>query len=213
VFLAPIAPGASAPAAQSREEQMRATGVEIQFPPPKDEDEVWTVRTPDARLVCQVPCKAWVGPVSGYYLQREARNGVQPAVLHLPQSFPHRPGSSVTAEYQVERGSPQLAKWAFYGSIPTGAMGLGLGIWGVVQATCKSTATNANAANNDCFPPAGFLIATGAFFLAGAAAGTYWHLYSREEKFVTYENLTKSAKPSEPAIRVLLGPGGMAGTF
>src|SRR5262249_13043808 len=158
---------AEAPA-RTNEEQMRTTGVEINFPPPKDEGEVWTVRTANGQLICQVPCKAWVGPLSGYYLQREPRNGSQVAVLHLPQSFPHRRGSSVTADYQVERGSPTLAKWTFYAAIPEGAMGLGLGIWGVVQATCKPSSSS--SPGNDCFPPAGFLFAASAFFLAGAGA-------------------------------------------
>jgi hypothetical protein len=213
VFLTPIGPPpaatAEAPEAPVRinEEQMRATGVEINFPPPKDEGEVWTVRTAHGGLVCQVPCKAWVGPLSGYYLQREPRNGAQPAALHLPQSFPHRVGSSVTADYQVERGSPTLAKWTFYAAIPEGAMGLGIGIWGVVQAT-----RTCPPEDHGCFPPAGFLFATSAFFLAGAGAATYWHLYSREERFVTYENLPKSGS-SEPAVRVMIGPGGVAGTF
>jgi hypothetical protein len=207
VFLAPIGPVTSDGSARNTDDQMRATGVDIHFPAPRDEGEVWTVRAADGRLVCQVPCEAWVGPVSGYYLQREARNGADQAVLHLPQSFPHRVGSSVTAEYQVERGSPQLAKWAFYGSLPVAAMGTGLGIWGVVQAT-----SSCDSNTGGCFPPAGFLFTASAFFLAGAGAATWWYLHSREEKFVTYENLPKSSR-SEPSLHVMFGPGVVTGTF
>jgi hypothetical protein len=213
VFLAPIEPQATAATpARSNEEQMRTTGVEINFPPPKDDGEVWTVRTAHGQLICEVPCKAWVGPLSGYYLQREPRNGAPPAVLHLPQSFPHRVGSGVTADYQVERGSPTLAKWTFYAAIPEGAMGLGFGIWGVVQATRTCEEGGTPPSSGRCFPSAGILFGISGFFLAGAAVATWWHLYSREEKFVTYENLPKSGS-SEPAVRIMLGPGGVAGTL
>jgi hypothetical protein len=210
LFLTPIAPQAGTGSGRS-DEQMRSTGVHISFPAPKDEKETWTVRSSDGRVVCQVPCQAWVGPVSGYYLQREPRDGAELAVLQLPKSFPHSVGSSVTAEYQVERGSPTLSRWAAYGAIPVGAMGVGFTIWGIVQAT--RTCHNAVPGDTSCFPPAAFLIGYGAFSMAMGAGGLWWYLYSREEKFNTYENLGKSTGYGEPSVKIMFGPGSVAGTF
>ncbi len=215
VFLAPIAPQAS-PAASGRdnEDQMRTTGVQIAFPAPKDKDEAWTVRSSDGRVVCQVPCQAWVGPVSGYYLQREPRNGMDLAILKLPQSFPHRVGSSVTAEYQTQRGMPTLAKWTFYGAgIPMAAMGVGFMTWGIVQATRTCHNTFDDSKVESCFPPAAFLIGYAAFALAAAGGSAWWFMQSREEKFNTYENLPKSSGSSEPPVKIMVGPGGVAGVF
>ncbi len=214
VFLTPIAPPTSGAAgARSNEDQMRATGVQISFPTPKDREEAWTVRAADGRVMCQVPCQAWVGPVSGYYLQREPRSGIELAVLQLPRAFPHQVGSSVTAEYQTQRGNPTLSKWVFYGAgIPMGAMGVGFTTWGIVQATrtCRDTFDETKV--ESCFPSAGFLIGYGAFALAAAGGTAWWYLHSREEKFNTYENLPKSAT-EEPSVKIMLGPGGVAGVF
>jgi hypothetical protein len=86
-------------------------------------------------------------------------------------------------------------------------MGLGLGIWGAVQATrtCPDD-------SHGCFPSAGILFGMSAFFLAGAGAMTWWHFYSREEKMQTFENLPKSGASSQP-VRIMVGPGSVAGTF
>jgi hypothetical protein len=86
-------------------------------------------------------------------------------------------------------------------------MGLGFGIWGVVQATRSCPEDR-----NGCFPSSGILFGMSAFFLAGAGAMTWWHLYSREEKMLTFENLPKSGASSQP-VRIMLGPGSVAGTF
>jgi hypothetical protein len=203
---APAPAGAAGPA----DDQNRAAAIHISFP--SMEDEVWTLRAPGGKVLCTLPCDHWVGPVSGDYLQREPHDGQSQRVLPLPQSFPHPVGSAVKAEFQAERGNPQLARWAFYGSIPVGIMGAGLTTWGIVQAagTCKDT----TGASTDCFPGGGFLIGTGVFFLVMAGAGIWWHFYSHEERFSTYEQLPSSpyANPGGP-IRVMLTRDGLAGTF
>jgi hypothetical protein len=111
VFLVPLAAPAATPRPYaSYADVQRATGVLISFPPPKLRDETWTLRAPGGVVVCQVPCQAWVGPVSGYYMQREPRSGTSAAILHLPQSFAHPVGSRVVADYQALRGNPSLAR-------------------------------------------------------------------------------------------------------
>jgi hypothetical protein len=216
VFLAPLRPGAAsaatgAQAPQGSEEQMRATGVYIALPGPEEEGEVWTLRAPGARVVCTLPCGAWVGNASGFFLQREGREGVSQLTLDLPKSFAHPIGAHVSAKYQTERGNPTLAKWALWGAIPTTAMGVGLLTWGVVQAfrTCP------DELDGSCFPPAGFLIPTGVMFAGAGIAGIWWYSYSREERFDTYEDVgTASRSPSPPSgVHVMLMPNGIVGTF
>lgn len=210
VFLAPLHPSTAvasgAGAVQGSEEQMRATGVYISFPAPEENGEVWTLRAPGARLVCTLPCGAWVGPASGFFLQREAREGVSQLTLDLPKSFPHPIGAHVAAKFQTERGSPALAKWALWGSIPTAAMGVGLLTWGVVQAfrSCPGEP-------GGCFPPAGFLIPTGVVFAGGGGAGIWWYTYSREQRFDTYEDLGTTSRSD--GVHLMLLPNGVAGTF
>jgi hypothetical protein len=216
LFLAPLSPKAVVARSQttepSPEEQMRATGVNLALPPPEDEDEIWTLRRPGGKVVCTLPCDAWVGPVSGYYLQREPRNGVSQAMLHLPQAFAHPVGSRISAEYQARRGNPELSKWAFYlGAIPMGMMGVGFTTWGIVQAA--STCEDALGAEEECFPGPGFLLTYGIINLAFAGAGTWWYLWSREETFNTYEQLAISAPPKPSTVKVMLGPGAIVGTF
>lgn len=213
VFLTPIAPKAAATtqvAASTPEDLSRQAAVDIAFPAPDDEEEVWTVRAPGGRLVCQTPCDAWVGPVSGYYLQREPRDGASMVTVPLPQSFPHPVGSHVTAEYQAKRGSPELSRWVFYGSIPMGLVGVGLTTWGIVQLT--STCHDALGQEEECFPGGGFLIGVGIFEMAMAGAATWWFYWSRDEKFTTYENFSKTSR-SDSGVKVMIGPGSVFGKF
>jgi hypothetical protein len=216
LFLTPLpdrGPSAQAPVGTngpSQADPNRAAAVHISFPQ-TEEDEVWTLRAPGGKVLCTLPCDQWVGPVSGDYLQREPQRGYSQKVLALPQSFPHPVGSAVTAEFQAERGNPQLARWAFYGAIPTGIMGAGLTTWGIVQAasTCHDAATG----STECFPGGGFLIGTGVFFMALAGAGIWWHMYSREERFNTYETVPASQGSASGRVRVTLTTDGLAGTF
>jgi hypothetical protein len=127
-------------------------------------------------------------------MQREPRGGVSQAVLHLPQAFPHPVGSHVIAEYQAERGNPSLSRWAFYGAIPIGIMGAGFTIWGISQAT-KSCPDEPGG----CFPDSKFLLTSGILWLALAGAGTWWHFWSREAKFTTYEDLSAPQPTARPA--------------
>jgi hypothetical protein len=211
VFLAPLKPSATAantPPPEGSEEQRKATGVYINLPTPDEqrEGDVWTLRAPGARVVCTLPCGAWVGPASGFFVQREARGGADPLTLDLPKSFPHPVGSHVSAKFQTERGNPTLAKWALWGSIPTAAMGVGFLIWGGVQAfrSCPDDP-------GGCFPPAGFLIGSGVMFAGAGGAGIWWYTYSREERFDTYEDLGTGSAQS--GVRVMFLPNGIAGTF
>jgi hypothetical protein len=213
LFLAPLpdrGPAVPAPAAAVADPN-RAAAIHISFPKPDDEDEVWTLRAPGGKVLCTLPCEEWVGPVSGDYLQREPRNGQKQAVLALPQSFAHPVGSRVTAEFQAERGNPTLARMALWGAIPTGIMGVGLTTWGIVQAA--QTCEDLTGAPDDCFPPAGFLIGTGAFFMLMSAGGIWWNSYSREERFNTYETLGSTRGEGARGVRVMLTADGFAGTF
>lgn len=204
VFLSPLQPE-GAPAARSPSQELDAAAIAIQFP--KEDDEAWTLRNHRSEILCTLPCEKMVPPVSGFYLQRESDS----ARLRLPESFPHRPGSHVTAEYQVGRGSPFLSKLTFYGAgIPMAALGVGMTTWGIVQAT--SDCDNSDP-QNDCFPSAGFLFLSGGMFLAFAGASTWWFLWSQEEKVVTHEQLPAAGARKDPGVQVMFGPGGLAGTF
>ncbi len=212
VFLSPLAPQAAAkrePAqdAKDAKDDTPSAAVYVSLPPPDDSDETWTLRAPGGKLLCSLPCGAWVGPVSGYYLQREPRNGATETRLNLPQAFPHPVGSRVTAEYQTERGNPALANLALWGSIPVAAGGVGLTAWGIGQSVSDCP----DRADGECFPPGGFLIGVGVLWMAMGAAGIWWYSWSREEKFVTYEEL--SSKASELRPKLMLSPAGLQGTF
>ena len=214
LFLQPLpdrGPAAPVPAS-SPADVNRAAAIQIRFPKPDDEDEIWTLRAPGGKVLCTLPCEEWVGPVSGNYLQREPRNGQKQAILPLPQSFPHPVGSRVTAEFQTERGNPTLAKWTLWGAIPTGIMGVGLSTYGIVQMarTCEDSITGQP---DDCFPPGGVLLGAGIFFMAMSGAGIWWNAYSREERFNTYETLGQKQGSRDPGVRVMLTPDGFAGTF
>jgi hypothetical protein len=215
VFLMPLPAhakaGADGASGGATTDPNQAAAIHIAFPAPKDSDEIWTLRAPGGRLICELPCEAAVGPVSGDYLQREPRNGVSPATLQLPKSFPYTVGARVTAEYQAQRGNPVLAPWMLYAAIPVGLMGIGLATWGIVEAA--SPCTDKMAASPECAPLPGFLIGTGTVFLAAGVAGLWWNLYSREDKFDTYEDLgpTRSAKRSD--VHVSFAPGAVWGTF
>jgi hypothetical protein len=118
--------------------------------------------------------------------------------------FGHDAGTSVTAEYQAGRGSPTLAKWAFFGAVPMAAIGVGFTAWGIAQAT----RTCDDRLDGRCFPPAGFLLGFGIMNLAVGAAGTWWYLYSQPEKFMTHEVPSRAA-----AAGIGISPWGVQGTF
>ena len=113
-------------------------------------------------------------------------------------------GTRVTAEYQAERGNPELSKWALWGAIPVAASGVGLTTWGVVVAFQDCS----DELDGECFPPPAFLIGFGAVEMAMGAAGIWWYLWSREEKFVTYEELGSSQV--DPGLKLMLDPPGFA---
>ncbi|HVJ19985.1 MAG TPA: hypothetical protein VM686_31440 [Polyangiaceae bacterium] len=205
VFLTPISPKATARTSDAA--PSKDSAVYVSFPPPEDSDEVWTLRGAGGKLLCTLPCGQWVGPVSGYYLQREERNGANAARLNLPGAFAHPVGSHVTADFQTERGNPGLARWTFYGGIFYAATGVGLTTWGIVEAS-----NPCDEQEIGCHNIGGLLIGTGIFLMAAGSAGIWWHLWSREEKFVTYEDLSSSGQ-REGGVKVMVGPGSLYGTF
>lgn len=194
------APNGTAATVSSRPEG----AVRIHFPASEDPDETWTLRRPGGRLACQLPCSEWIGPANGYYLQREPRNGTSAAKLDLPASFPHPVGSHIDAEFQTGRGNTTLSGLAMWGAVPAALMGTGLVVWGIVQ----STRTCADRRDGECFPNGGFLIGAGAMDMALGAAGIWWYFWSRDERFVTRENLTSNGSRS-----VTFGLGRVSGTF
>jgi hypothetical protein len=198
------AQAASEPAPKKRSRPEGA--VEVAFPAPEDPEEVWTLRRPGGKFVCRLPCREWIGPASGYYLQREPRNGARRLKLDVPASFPHPVGTHVTAEFQTSRGNRFLAGLAMWVSVPAAAVGAGLITWGVVQSfqTCKDH----NGEEEDCFPGPGFLFAAGLMEAGIGAAGIWWFTWSREERFETHETI-----PVEKRAGIGIGLGSVYGTF
>ena len=85
------------------------------------------------------------------------------------------------------------------------AAGVGLTTWGAVSA-----ANPCDEAEPGCHNVGGLLIGTGIFLMAAGGAGIWWHLWSREEKFVTYEQLSSN---DDGGVKVMVGPGSVFGTF
>ena len=56
----------------------------------------------------------------------------------------------------------------------------------------------------------GAVIGTGIFVMALGGTGIWYGLYTQEEKFDTYEELSAS---SAPGLEVYVGPGFVTGTF
>lgn len=192
----------------ARKPRSRPEGsVEVAFPAPEDPAEVWTLRKPGGKFVCRLPCRAWIGPASGYYLQREPQNGARRLKLDVPASFPHPVGTHVTAEFQTSRGNRFLAGLAMWVSVPATAVGAGLITWGVVQSfqTCEP---RYQGDDRGCFPGPGFLFAAGLMEAGIGAAGIWWFTWSREERFETHETI-----PSTKRAGIGLGLGNIHGTF
>lgn len=180
--------------------------VQVAFPAPENPEEVWTLRRPGGKFVCRLPCSEWIGPASGYYLQREPRNGARRLKLDVPASFPHPVGSHVSAEFQTSRGNATLAGLAMWVSVPAAAVGAGLITWGVVQAfqTCEDY----RGVEEECFPGPGFLIGAGLMEAGIGAAGIWWFTWSREERFETHETI-----PAQRRAGIGVGLGNVYGTF
>jgi hypothetical protein len=211
VFLRPLRRGSESASATASgplgPESARAGAIQVVFPPPRDTDETWSLRDRTGSALCTLPCEQWVPPASGYYLQREEPHGE----LRLPLALPHKPGTTVSADYRLQRGDPTLSTLTFYFfGLPAGAMGTGLVIWGIAVSGCQED----RAAGKRCFPPAGFLIGSGAMFTAIGGASAWWYFWSHSERFDTREQLPASARRSEPSgVRIMLGPGSLSGTF
>ncbi len=205
-----LGPRAEKPAPAPKPRTRPEGSVNVAFPAPADPDEVWTLRRPGGKFVCRLPCREWIGPASGYYLQREPQNGARRLKLDVSASFPHPVGSHVTAEFQAARGNATLAGLAMWVSVPTAAVGVGLITWGIVQSfqTCRDW----DGVKEDCFPGGGTLIAMGLFEGAIGAAGIWWFTWSRAERFETHETLPAGQRAStSPGIGI--GVGRVYGSF
>jgi hypothetical protein len=198
LFLQPLATPAKPAATAAGDDQARArqTGIEVVFPAPRVAGERWTLREAAGTVACELPCTRWVGPGSGYYLERSAAGGFDVAHLEVPVRLTHPAGSRVTADYQAERGSPLLSKLTFwlYG-VPTGVLGAGMLVGGAAGAFEREGQSSTR----------GFFVLSGALFLGVSAAATWWFLWSHPASFET------KSPGNAAAIRV--GPGFVTGSF
>jgi hypothetical protein len=143
--------------------------------------------------------------MSGNYLQREDPR----AEVNLPAALPHRPGARVRAEYQAERGNPDLSKWTFYlvGAPSVVTAGIA-GIFGVVEVAsgCERD-PRTNECDND---HGGFWLGAAVIYGAIGGASWWWYSYSHEASFETYEEFEEQA-PAD--FEIGIGPGGISGRF
>lgn len=198
LFLQPVATPAPSPAAAAaRDDQARArqTGIEVVFPAPTVPGERWVLREASGTVACELPCTRWVGPGSGYYLERTSANGFDLAHLDVPVRLTHPAGTRVTASYQAERGAPLLSKLTFwfYG-VPTAVLGTGMIVGGAAGAFNRDGQQSLG----------GFFVLSGVIFLGVSAASTWWYLWSHPASLDTKATGVTS---------VGVGPGFLRGTF
>lgn len=195
LFLVPLAhAGTRADRDQaSVERRAREQGVLMDIP--KHEDgERWQLHDAEGRVLCDAPCSRWIAPRSGYYLERVASNRGDGVRIDVPNEWQHAPGAHVRVAYGPEKGFPFLSKLTFYGvGIPTATLSLGLGI--------AFVATDSDSRLH------WFFGGTSLFYGAGAAASTWFWLYSDEKHFRTKEIAPKTT------VRPSVFPLGLQGSF
>lgn len=203
VFLVPTgaraAPAtAAAPGAVSDEQRARELGGNNVSFPARD-DEHWLLRD-GSRVLCELPCTRWIPPASGYHLERQGDG----AKVELPDRLGGAPGSSVSAEYHPERGSPLLAALAFYG------VGVPCAIGGTVLLILAASDTEKDATGDS---RTGFYVGSSAMFLSFTLGTAAWYfLFSDWEHFET-RSARQAPGAAPPAPRILVGPGGVGGYF
>jgi hypothetical protein len=199
VFLVPVDAPATRGQVVPLDDQQRARelgGVMISFP--AREEEYWSLRDSEGRVLCDLPCSRWVPPGSGYRLERRSDH----KIVELPDRFAAPPGSSLHAEYQPERGYPLFAALAFYG------VGIPLAIGGAVLLTLAFTEDSDDEVGGRSLQ--GFFIGSSImFFSVTIGTGVWYFLASDFERFKATEK--RSAKRRAPEL--VFGPGGIGGRF
>src|SRR5262249_21695579 len=134
-----------------------------------------------------------IAPRSGYYVERQATSDREGVRIDVPNDLPFSPGKTLDVNFGPERGMPFLSKLTFYGAgIPSGALGLGLGI--------------AYVAADDPTHRAFYM--TGAIMYTSFAAATLWWFLYSDEKHFRFE-----VPPASRQAGARLGPGFVFGTF
>lgn len=215
LFLSPLRRATSAapdPTALQEQIAKHAGGVQISFDPPEDSQR-WTLRDAGGALLCELPCQRWVGQSSGYYLQRERGPKTEVASVQVPGAVPFSPGSSASASYRAERGSPYWSSLTFYFvGIPTAAMGSVFLGFGLEQAISGRDCDGIR----DCplFGSAGGNIGFSLFYFAMAGGAAYWYLWSHDAE-VSFREPGEQARPLTPqgVYSIGLSPSGVSGRF
>jgi hypothetical protein len=201
IFVQPVT---VSPAASPRSAPAPTAGVEVAFPAPPDRGEHWSLHDADGARLCDLPCARVVPPGSGYYLERLTLGGNDPARVELPPRMPYPNGSRVTAAYEAERGSPLWSKLAFYG---VGLPGAALSIFTLAEGIHASSSDDPNDKSL-----AGFWYGATGLYLGVAAATFYWFEYSHAASFDVQPAGADVARRA-PSSKLVLLPGGVAGTF
>lgn len=215
LFLSPLRRATDAapdPAALQEQIAKQAGGVQVSFDAPED-GERWTLRNAAGDLLCDLPCQRWIGQSSGYYLQRERGPKTEVASVQVPGAVPFSPGSSASASYRAERGSPYWSSLTFYfAGIPSAAMGSVFLGFGLEQAISGRDCDGIR----DCplFGSAGGNIGFSLFYFAMAGGAAYWYLWSHDEE-VDFRKPGEQARTSVPqgVYEIGLSPSGVSGRF
>lgn len=195
LFLVPLAHAANQADRDHVAVERRAREQGVLMDIPRHEDgERWQLHDADGRVLCDAPCSRWIAPRSGYYMERVASSRGDGVRIDVPHEWQHAPGAHVRVDYGPEKGFPFLSKLTFYGvGIPTAALSLGLGI--------AFLATDSDSRLHYFFG------GTSLFYGAGAAASTWFWLYSDEKHFRTKEITPKTT------VRPSVFPLGLQGSF
>lgn len=177
LFLRPVqtARTDSSRAMEAADARARERGLLVSLAPP-DPDERWSLHDADGNSLCTLPCDRWIGPRSGYYLERQQTRGYKRRRIDIPNELPHDPGTHVSAAFVPGRGNVIWSSILFYG------MGIPMALGGVSTLILGLVLSN----DPDRSDSSGFLLGTSAFMFAGAAGTGWWWLYSRGDRFDTY---------------------------
>ncbi len=196
VFLLPLEVPKGQPGALTDEQRARELGgYMISFPAREDED--WSLRDSEGRVICDLPCSRWVPPGSGYRLERRADH----KIVDVPDRFSARPGSALQAEYKPERGYPWFAAFTFYG------LGVPSALGGAILLTLAFTDTDETATGST---RTGFYIGSSIMFFSVAIGTGLWYFVGTDwERFKATPAQTAKRRPPN----FVFGPTGFAGRF
>lgn len=185
--------------------------VDITFPP--TEGQRWWLENQQKDVLCELPCRTWVSPKSGYVLRSDAGKSVK-----VPDVLPYAGGGKAEARYSPQRGSPTVSAWLFWaGGAWMSVPGIALTSIGISLALEEPSDCDPNADPfcEDRNDHATFFIVGGAVHLVLSGASLYYYLYSEEETFALRAPGTepKSSAPPAPGRYVRVGPGFVDGRF